>query len=178
MRALRQHLKNGGVIAYPTESCFGLGCDPRNRAAVKKILRLKKRPQAKGLILVAAHVRQLRPYLKPLSTQQQQRTQATWPGPHTWLIPAAINCPAWLTGKHRSIAVRITAHRVTARLCREAGMALVSTSANISGGKATRTTRDCARLFGSRVMVLPGLIGKQRKPSTIQDVVSGKVIRA
>lgn len=176
-RGLRQHLRHGGIVAYPTESCYGLGCDPRNRMAVKRLLRLKRRPQAKGLILIAANIRQLSSYIHPLTSSQQKQVQATWPGPHTWLIPASDNCPVWLTGKHHSVAVRVTAHRGVVQLCRGVGMALVSTSANLSGGRSAKTARECLRLFGHRVKVLPGRIGRRRKPSTIQDLLSGKVLR-
>ena len=178
MRALRQHLKNGGVIAYPTESCFGLGCDPRNRKATKKILRLKQRPQSKGVILVAAQFKQLQPYLASLSPEQHAKAHAAWPGPHTWLIPAHKRCPIWLTGQHPNIAVRVTAHADTVQLCKNAGMALVSTSANKSGGKAARTARECYKLFGKQVLIVAGRVGKRRKPSTIQALISGNVVRS
>lgn len=176
-RALRQYLRRGGLIAYPTESCFGLGCDPRNRKAVKHLLQLKRRPQAKGLILIAAEFQQLRPYIAPLNADQRQLVDATWPGPHTWLLPASAHCPRWLSGRHPTIAVRVTAHPPTVRLCRAAGMALVSTSANRSGGKPAKTWRECLRLFGASVRVMPGRIGKRRKPSTIQDLATGAFIR-
>lgn len=177
-RALRRYLKSGGVVAYPTESCYGLGCDPNNRNAVKKILRLKKRPQAKGVILIAARFKQLQPFLAPLSKEQIARAHAVWPGPHTWLMPTRKHCPAWLSGNHNSLAVRVTAHPDAARLCKNAGMALVSTSANLSGGKAARTARHCRALFGSQVWILPGLVGRRRKPSTIQDFLTGRIIRS
>jgi L-threonylcarbamoyladenylate synthase len=167
----------GGLIAYPTESCYGLGCDPNNRDAVKKILRLKKRPQAKGVILIAADFKQLRSYVKPLTAPQLQKVQETWPGPHTWLLPKSAVCPNWLTGKHERVAVRVTAHPPAVSLCRGVGMALVSTSANVSGGKAIRSARECQRQFGSQVVVVSGMIGKRRKPSTIQDIVTGAVRR-
>jgi L-threonylcarbamoyladenylate synthase len=177
LRALKQYLRLGGVVAYPTESCYGLGCDPNNRDAVKRILRLKKRPQAKGVILIAADFKRLQPYAASLSAGQLQQVHKTWPGPHTWLVPKSTDCPIWLTGKHERIAVRVTAHRPTVKLCRGLDMALVSTSANVSGGKAVRTARECQRQFGSQAMVIPGLVGKHRKPSTIQDLVSGTVMR-
>jgi L-threonylcarbamoyladenylate synthase len=176
-RALRQYLLRGGLIAYPTESCYGLGCDPNNREAVKRLLRLKRRRHAKGLILIASGLRQLTSFIAPLTPAQLEKTRATWPGPHTWLMPASKSCPAWLTGKHHAVAVRVTAHRGAAQLCREVGMALVSTSANLSGGQPAKNSRDCRRLFGSRVKVLPGRIGRRRKPSTIQDMVSEKILR-
>ena len=175
---LRHFLKSGGIIAYPTESCFGLGCDPKNRIAIRRLLKLKGRPQHKGLILIASNLRQLMPYMAPVDKTQQQQIQASWPGPHTWLVPATKNCPPWLTGDHNTIAVRVTAHRPAARLCRSAGMALVSTSANHSGCKPARTARECGRLFGTQVKIICGRIGRQRNPSTIQDLKTGKLIRS
>jgi L-threonylcarbamoyladenylate synthase len=177
-RGLRAFLKRGGLIAYPTESCYGLGCDPANRNAVQYLLKLKGRPQHKGLILIASSFHQLRPYVASLSVEQCRQLAATWPGPHTWLLPASRNCPHWLTGGHHSIAVRVTAHTLAARLCKGIGMALVSTSANTSGAKSARTSRECVRLFGSRVKIVPGRIGKRRKPSTIQDISTGRIIRS
>ncbi|HQR50649.1 MAG TPA: Sua5/YciO/YrdC/YwlC family protein [Methylophilaceae bacterium] len=176
-RRVRLFLKRGGVLAYPTESCYGLGCDPRNATAVKCLLRLKRRGAAKGLILIAAHPRQLRPFLAALSPALARRMHAAWPGPHTWLAPASRDCPAWLRGGHDAVAVRVTAHGGAARLCELAGMALVSTSANLSGGKPAKTAAECRRLFGRRVLVMPGHIGVRRRPSTIQDLASGAFIR-
>ncbi|MEQ1602226.1 MAG: Sua5/YciO/YrdC/YwlC family protein [Methylophilaceae bacterium] len=177
-RGLKLFLQGGGIIAYPTESCFGLGCDPKNRSAVKRLLRLKGRPQHKGLILIAACQRQLKPYMQPVSTAQQQLLNASWPGAHTWLVPAAKNCPPWLSGRHTSIAVRVTAHRSSADLCRRLNMALVSTSANHSGGKAAKTAHACRQLFAANIRIINGHIGKNHKPSTIQDLTTGRIIRA
>jgi L-threonylcarbamoyladenylate synthase len=176
-RELRKYLQRGGLIAYPTESCYGLGCDPRNRRAVRRVLALKRRSVSKGLILIASRMRQLRPYLATLSLVQSNRMRAIWPGPNTWLVPAARDCPAWLRGRHDAIAVRVTAHRGAAHLCELAGMALVSTSANLSGGKPAKTAAECRRQFGSRVLVISGRIGARRRPSTIRDLVAGQIIR-
>jgi L-threonylcarbamoyladenylate synthase len=176
-RGLAHYLRHGGIIAYPTESCFGLGCDPRNRKSVKRLLRLKGRPQHKGLILIASTMQQLTPYAVAFGKAQKQKLAATWPGAHTWLVPAAKDCPVWLTGHHKTIAVRVTAHALSASLCRSSGMALVSTSANRSGGKPAKTTRECYKLFGTQVKLIRGFVGKARKPSTIQDLASGKIIR-
>lgn len=174
---VRAHLKQGGVIAYPTESCYGLGCDPRNRRAVMKLLRLKGRPQSKGLILIGADFSQLQPYAKRLTDAQWHKISSTWPGPVTWLLPAAQHTPSWLRGSHPSIAMRVTAHPLAARLCRDVNMALVSTSANRSGLQPARTYADCMKAFGSKVLVVPGLIGKRRRPSTIMELMTGAVIR-
>jgi L-threonylcarbamoyladenylate synthase len=176
-RRLRQYLKSGGVIAYPTESCFGLGCDPKNPRAIRRLLQIKGRPERKGLIVIASGFNQLKPLLAPLKSDQLKQLHSKWPGPHTWLVRAAHNCPFWLTGRHPTLAVRVTAHQPAARLCREAGMALVSTSANRSGQKSAKTAKECMRLFGSSVKVISGRIGKQKKPSTIQDLATGKIFR-
>ncbi|NWG87474.1 MAG: L-threonylcarbamoyladenylate synthase [Hydrogenophilaceae bacterium] len=175
---LRRHLQRGGVIAYATESCFGLGCDPRNRRAVRNILRLKGRPQGKGLILIGSEYRQFRRYLAPVDAVLAARFEDYWPGPYTLLLPTSKRCPKWLTGRHAKLAVRVTAHAETARLCRLLDMALVSTSANRSGRQALKTAAACRREFGGAVWVLPGRIGKRRRPSTIIDPSSGGVLRA
>ncbi|MFA7241294.1 MAG: Sua5/YciO/YrdC/YwlC family protein [Sulfuricellaceae bacterium] len=174
---LRAHFRRGGLIAYPTESCYGLGCDPRNARAVRRLLRLKGRPQGKGLILIAERFSRLQPYLAPLSAQQRQRLFSTWPGPHTWLTPAARNTPRWLRGKFPNLAVRVSAHPGAAALCHALGSALISTSANRAGLKPLKTCAACRKAFGSQVLVVPGRIGRRKKPSIIQDLVSGSVVR-
>jgi L-threonylcarbamoyladenylate synthase len=179
-RGLQKFLKSGGVIAYPTESIFGLGCDPDNRAAVQKILRLKRRPQRKGLILVADRLAKLQPYMAPLSASQNQQMQQSWQNRtrgHTWLAPAAKHCPKWLTGRHTTLAVRVSNHPLTAELSRNSGMALVSTSANRSGCQPAKTTRQCRQLFGGQVRIIKGMTGGASKPSIIQDLISGHIIR-
>lgn len=173
---LRAYLKNGGVIAYPTESCFGLGCDPRNRAAVKKILRLKHRPWHKGLILVAANLRQVQRHIQPMNQAQRQTLSRYWPGPYTFLLPTSKQAPKLVTGKHATLAVRVSAHPEVARLTRMLGP-LVSTSANVAGCKPLTRASDVRRAFGAAVRVLPGRVGKHKKPSVIIDLESGHKLR-
>ncbi len=177
-RRIRAWLRRGGVIAYATESCFGLGCDPRNARAVEKILALKGRSRAKGLILIGSEFRQFSRYLRPPADALASHFPRWWPGPNTLLLPASRRCPRWLTGRHAKLAVRVTAHAETARLCRALGMALVSTSANRSGRRALKTAAACRAAFGQRVRVLPGRVGRRRAPSTILDPSSGAVLRA
>lgn len=173
---LRSWLKKGGVIAYPTESCYGLGCDPMNRGAVERILQLKGRGAAKGLILIAASRNQLRPFATK-TTIEEAWQKGLWPGPVTWVVPASTTCPSWLSGGRTTVAVRITAHQGAAEICRQAGMALVSTSANKTGSKPAKTWQQCQRIFGKRVLVLRGRIGPRKRPSTLIDLASGKVLR-
>lgn len=175
--ALRAHLQRGGLIAYPTESCYGLGCDPRNPHALKRLLRLKGRDAAKGMLLVADRLKRLRPFIQPLGTTERMRMLRTWPGPVTWVVPASTRCPPELTGGRATVAIRVTAHPAAARLCRRLGMALVSTSANKSGRKPAKTAAECRRIFGTRVRVIAGRIGQRRRPSTLIDLATGTILR-
>lgn len=171
------HLKRGGLVAYPTEYCYGLGCDPRNRRAVLRLLKLKGRPPGKGLILIAGRFAQLEPYLPPLAADQQDILRRDGARAITYLMPARASCPRWLRGAHDTLAVRITAHAGAAALCDALGMALVSTSANLSGCQPARSYAQCRRLFGDRVRALRGRVGKRKKPSAIRAWKSGKIIR-
>jgi L-threonylcarbamoyladenylate synthase len=177
LHAIRTHLKRGGVIAYATESCYGLGCDPRNYRAVQRLLALKERPQGKGLILIADDACRFSPFLTPLDAAQQTALARYWPGPFTFLLPTAPHSPRWLTGHHQRIALRVTAHPDAARLCHLLGMALVSTSANRSGRRPAKTFASCRKAFGNSVLVIPGKIGRRKGPSTIMDFISGKIVR-
>jgi L-threonylcarbamoyladenylate synthase len=175
-RGLRAFVQAGGVIAYPTESCYGLGCDPRNRAAVQRILQLKRRQQRKGLIVIAARAEQLARYVAADALHAATQS-GHWPGPVSLLLPASKRCPIWLRGEHATLAVRVTAQPQAARLCRQLGMALVSTSANRAGAVSLKTAHDCQRQFGHQVRVIPGKIGAARRPSRIIDFATGRVLR-
>ncbi|MCR4305209.1 MAG: Sua5/YciO/YrdC/YwlC family protein [Gallionella sp.] len=176
-RRIAAHLRRGGLIAYPTESCYGLGCDPDNRIAVQRLLKLKQRPQSKGLILIASSYLQLVRYLQPLTQDQQQKLREAGAQAITYLMPAQHSAPRWLRGAHDTLAVRLTAHSETARLCQGINSALVSTSANRSGQRPATTYAQCRRLFGRKVWVLPGRVGKYKKPSTIRAWADGRIIR-
>ena len=175
--SLAAHLKRGGLIAYPTESCYGLGCDPDNRRAVQRLLKLKQRPQHKGLILIASHYHQVARFLHPITTAQQQQLKTAGAQAITYLMPALHATPHWLRGSHDTLAVRLTAHKQAAQLCRGVNSALVSTSANRSGQRPAKTYAECQRLFGKKVWVLPGRVGKRKTPSTIRMWGDGKIIR-
>ncbi|MEQ1592814.1 MAG: L-threonylcarbamoyladenylate synthase [Thiobacillaceae bacterium] len=174
---VRVTLRRGGIVAYPTESCYGLGCDPRNAHALKHLIRLKGRDAAKGLLLIADRLNRLQPFMRPLNAIDLVRVRRTWPGPVTWIVPASATCPAPLTGGRATIAVRVTAHPDAARLCRTLGTALVSTSANKSGKKPAQTAAECRRIFGARVRVIDGRIGTRKRPSTLIDLATGTILR-
>lgn len=171
-------IKAGGVLAYPTEAIFGFGCDPDDGGAVERILAIKGRSATKGLILIAAAIEQILPFIAELPKLRAAEIRASWPGPTTWVLPATPKTPLWLTGGRTTIAARVTAHRGTADLCRACGMALVSTSANRSGRRPTRSSLTVRRWFKTDIdYLLPGACGAERRPSRMIDANSGEVLR-
>lgn len=172
-------LKKENIIAYPTESIYGLGCDPDSAKAVTSLLKLKQRPIDKGLILIADNYDQLLPYINDSQLSKKQKTSifASWPGPITWLFPRNEHTPNYLTGKFNSIAVRITDHPIIKTLCSLFGKPIVSTSANLSGKAPCRSPEDVLLQFGNPFPILNGSLGDQVKPSQIRDSLTGKIIR-
>ena len=174
-----QCLVEGGVIAYPTEAVYGLGCDPENETAVRRILHLKGRPESAGLILIADRLERFAAYIGAVSAEQKQQALAAWPGPVTWLFPRSRTVPDWLAGNHPSIALRITAHPVCQALCEAFGGPVVSTSANPGREKPARSAEQVDAYFGSELCgIVEGELGTQARPSEIRDLSTGRVIRS
>lgn len=179
IRQAAQCLFEGGVIAYPTEAVYGLGCDPDNESAVRRILELKDRPVTAGLILIADRLDRFVPYIEPVSPEQKQLALEAWPGPVTWLFPRAPQVPDWLAGDHDTIALRITAHPVCRHLCEAFGGAIVSTSANPGGELPARSAAEVGAFFGPDLCgIVEGELGGGEQPSEIRDLVSGRIFRA
>jgi L-threonylcarbamoyladenylate synthase len=173
-------LQRGGVIAYPTEAVWGLGCDPLNEAAVMRLLALKQREVDKGLILIAADEAQFSSFVDMTALDDIQRStvRASWPGPHTWIVPASTNAPAWITGSHAGIAVRVSAHPAVIALCNAYGGALVSTSANRAGQPAVSTRDELDSIIVAGIdVVTAGETGDQLRPTAIRDARSGDILR-
>nr|WP_210424604.1 Sua5/YciO/YrdC/YwlC family protein [Marichromatium bheemlicum] len=172
-------LRAGAVVAYPTEAVYGLGCEPRDGAAVARILEIKQRDPAKGLILIAADFAQLESYVEPLDVARMREVRASWPGPNTWLLPARPDTPDWLTGRFSTLAVRVTAHPLAAALCRAYGGAIVSTSANRADHPPARDARVLRLALaddGPDHILYGACVGAER-PSTIRDALTGRVLR-
>lgn len=173
-----EKLRAGHVIAYPTEAVFGLGCDPFNESAVRKLLTLKGRHESAGLVLIASDFSQLKPWISPVDPQLIDKAGQTWPGPVTWLFPRAKNVPDYVAGHHDTIAVRITSHKTSRELCQAVGSALISTSANHTAAKPARSVAEIEQYFGGQLGgVLAGALGGAKKPSEIRDLKSGDIIR-
>jgi L-threonylcarbamoyladenylate synthase len=173
-------LNSGEVIAYPTEGVFGVGCDPTNEQAIQKLLNLKQRPSHKGLILIAANIEQLNPYIEwsAVSAEVKLRILSTWPGPVTWVMPIKPGVSKLLCGEFNSIAVRVTAHADVQSLCNEFGGAITSTSANLTTLPPCRTVAEVEQQFNQQqVTILHGVVGNRETPTEIRDALTGNVLR-
>jgi L-threonylcarbamoyladenylate synthase len=171
-------LKSGGVIAYPTESCFGLGCDPKNPIAIEKVISIKSRSANKGLILIAASLEQAKEYIELDDSDLMSEILESWPGPNTWLLPAKSFVEPSLKGEFPLLAIRVTNHPIAKALCQQFGGAIVSTSANTTGQESMKTSEEITQVFADQVdTVVAGLIGEDAKPSTIRDGLTGEILR-
>ena len=183
-----QLLKQGEVLAYPTEAVWGLGCDPFNEQAFLKILQLKQRPIEKGVILLASQMSQVMPLLHSLDLARQQEIIASWENRSvferatTWLLPADEHIPTWIKGDHPKVAVRVTTHPLCVALCNAFNGFIVSTSANPAGLEPARNLQQANQYFSSNTTTtlhyLNGDLGASQQPSRILDAVTGEVIRA
>ncbi|WP_025822990.1 L-threonylcarbamoyladenylate synthase [Shewanella marina] len=173
-------VKEGGVIAYPTEAVYGVGCDPDNEQALAQLLTLKQRPWQKGLILIAGQFSQLEDYvdLAALTSEQLAMAERHWPGPYTFIMPVKPHVSRLLRGQFDSIAVRVTNHPIVIELCQACNKPLVSTSANLAGEAPAMNIADLQQQFADKLnAVVMGSLGQQIAPSTIIDIQTGKIIR-
>lgn len=169
-------IRQGGIIAYPTEAVFGLGCDPFNKEAVLRLLAIKERPIDKGLIVIISELRQLDGLIEPLTPSEQASLSHYWPGPTTLLLPKGPKAPRWVTGQHDKIAIRFSAHRTATRLAKE--IPIISTSANRSGFDPARHINTLDKQL---VSVLDGVVdeplGGEANPSQIIDFSTKERLR-
>ncbi|KTD23051.1 L-threonylcarbamoyladenylate synthase [Legionella londiniensis] len=169
-------LQLGKIIAYPTEAVYGLGCDPFNEVAVNQLLALKKRPQEKGLILLISNWEQLSGLIDDIPSDKLAEVKKSWPGPVTWIFPKNKALPAWLTGSHNSIAIRMSAHQTAQELCKDGP--LISTSANLSGEPPARSHDELVEQFPQGIAgLVAGDLGGALNPSAIFDVLTGRKLR-
>ena len=169
-------LRSGGIIAYPTEGVFGLGCLPDDLAAVTRLLQIKQREPSKGLILIGADAAQFADWMDPADDLALPAADPS--NPVTWIVPASQSVSPLVRGDHNGIAVRITTHPVAKAICEQVGSPIVSTSANLSGQAVARDHAELRRQFESLVdYIVPGDCGPSSGPSEIRELATGKVLR-
>ncbi|WP_275285997.1 L-threonylcarbamoyladenylate synthase [Halomonas elongata] len=172
-------LREGGVIAYPTEAVWGLGCDPDDASALTRLLHIKRRESAKGVILVAADLDQFAPWLEGLPDEHREVLAEPQTQPTTWLVPDNGRAAALVRGEHDRVALRVSDHPRVVELCRAFGGPLVSTSANRAGESSAMSADAVRRIFGDELdALLDGPLGGHARPSTIRDLVTGRILRA
>ena len=168
-------LLGGGVIAYPTEGIFGLGCLADDEDAILRVLAIKRRKPDKGLILIAADRTQLERWI---DVDAAQLPDADPRHPVTWIAPAAQRVSPLVRGKHPGIAIRLTTNPTAASICNAVDAPIVSTSANAAGRPVARNRYVLRRQFGERVdFIVPGDCGPASGPSEIRDLATGQILR-
>jgi L-threonylcarbamoyladenylate synthase len=168
-------LLGGGVIAYPTEGVYGLGCMPDDIDAIQRLLVLKRRNPCKGLILIASDRVQLDTWVDPDASRIPDPDPSH---PITWIAPAQDGVLSLVTGDHASLAVRLTSNPVAAAICAAVESPIVSTSANLAGERVARNRTVLRRKFGACVdYIVPGDCGPSSGASEIRDLATGKIIR-
>ena len=161
-------LKQGGIVAYPTETFYGLAVDPENDGAIKALYSLKKRDFGKKLSLLVPDLITLSSCVSSLSSSDQKLIDAFWPGPLTLVFPVKTGVFPSLTATSGTLAIRISSHPVAAKLCSLWGKPLTATSANISGQAAFVTVNQVQRQWGSKIgFILDGGRVAGAKGSTI-----------
>lgn len=169
-------MRNGGIIAYPTDTIYGLGCDPYNADAVDSINLLKQRPLNKQFILLAAHIDQVAPLILINKEQKNLITQAI--EPTSWIASANPHAPAWLTDRQNTLTIRISNNAIVKKLCDALGHAIISTSANPAGKKPARNSLELHRYFHNRVnKILASHKKLTARPSKIIRLCDNRIIR-
>lgn len=177
----QEAFEHGGIIAYPTEAVFGIGCDPDNSSAVEKLLKLKQRPVSKGLILLAGNYSQLLPYIDDSKIPEDKRYSvlSRWPDGITQVMPANPSIAKYLTGDFTTIAVRVTSQPDVVSLCNATNKPIVSTSANLSGSAPADTWQQVEAAFGNQIdYTVKGKTLGFDKPSIIINALTGDVYRS
>ncbi len=166
-------LADGGVVAYPTETVYGIGCDPLDRDACDRIVRIKERDGAKTMLLAAASVEQVEAFGGPLDERARVLADAFWPGPLTLVVRAEKADIPHLRGPGGGVAFRVTPHPVASELCRIFGGPVTSTSANLSGEPPVRDSKEARVVFGHLVdLVIAADLPSEGIPSTVLDLTT------
>lgn len=162
-------LREGGIVAYPTETFYGLAVDAANGSACKKLFRVKGRPEARALPCVIACSADLAGLAEPITKAAEALSQRFWPGPLTLIVQAKSTLAA--ASSDGSVAVRVSGLALARRLCRAFGGPLTATSANRSGTPPPTSAREVLEQLGGQVdLILDGGESPGGKPSTIVDV--------
>ena len=174
-------LKNGGIVIFPTDTAYGIGCRIDDERAVRKLFEVRKRPKDKAVPVLCSSIRMVREYVQPFDSDVRQLMQKYWSGALTLVLSAKTNkVPELIRGGGKTIGVRIPDHSIVRRIIKEVGVPILGPSANFAGKKTPVTISDLDPELVRKVdFVLPGRC-KIKQPSTVVDVTAKpwRVIRA
>lgn len=177
LRTAADVIVGGGVVAHALEGVWGLACDPFDEPAVQRVLRIKRRAQQKGLLVIGGSPCCFDAELAGLTAAARQDVMDSWPGAETWVVESR-RFPRWITGGRSTVAVRVPGHRQARALARLCGGPIVSTSANVSQFAPATTELRTRKHFQHRVdFVLPGATRNRAGPSRIRLAADGSVLR-
>lgn len=166
-------IKNGGLVVYPTDTVYGVGCNPFDVSAVQKLFSVKGE-RKKPLPLLAHSIEDVE-RVALLSTYARQISEAFWPGPLTLVLPKKEVLPNVVTCNLKTVGVRIPGHNVAAQLIRLSNGLITGTSANKSGKPPPTTAHEAAGQLGEYVdVLLDGGAVPLGTPSTIVDLTSSE----
>ena len=169
-------VREGGIIAYPTETFYGLGVDAFNAAAVKRLVKLKARPGLKAISIIIKDACVLNTVVSEIPPEATRLIKRFWPGPLTIVFKAVEGLPGALTGENATIGVRVSAHPTAARLAAELSVPLTATSANPSGDPPPVTPEEVLSYFdGALDVLIDGGRLPGRLASTVVDVTGAEV---
>ena len=178
LNRLAKALSAGAVIAYPTDTIWGFGCDPYNAASVARILQIKQRSVDKGLILLSSRLEYCEPFID-IEPGQREMLLSPCERPTTWLVKASADCPCWIRGNHETVAIRLTDHPLLRFLCDYLQLPLVSTSANRAGRSTARNPLQLRRQFGEQLdFIVSGYETGKGPPSEIKSLATGATLRS
>jgi L-threonylcarbamoyladenylate synthase len=171
-----EEIKGGGIVAFPTETFYGLGVSLSDNEALTKLFELKRRPKDKPVPLIIGDVPALAIIASPPDKIARRIIERFWPGPLTVLLAAKPGLPDLITGGSGKVAVRVPGRSFALDLARAVGYPLTATSANISGMPPSDNPGDVIRYFGDAInLLIDGGPAPGGKPSTIIDVSEGTI---
>ncbi len=165
-------LRSGGVVAFPTETYYGLASDPLQPQALERLFFIKRRPKQMPILALVAGISQLNLLANEVPAVYYRLIDTFWPGPLTLIFPALPTLPPQLTGYTGTIGLRRSSHPVANRLIDVFGAPITATSANISGGSPAVTAAEVSQIFGSQVdLILDGGRTPGGKGSTLVGIL-------
>jgi L-threonylcarbamoyladenylate synthase len=169
-------IRSGGIIAFPTETYYGLGVDPFNRGGVERLFKLKQRSLSKAILLIIDNLSQLDLLITSFPEPYQTLIDTYWPGPLTLIFPAVSNLSDLLTGGSGTIGIRMSSSEIATRICKSSGTPISATSANISGEPPATCVEEVIGYFGDKIdLIIDGGVAAAPQCSTIAEAAEGRI---